>query len=142
LHIILESNQENCYRSIAYYVLIHLWLERFFFFFVLDPPTVTVEQPFYSVTTDNSVTLVCSVTSNLLITSIEWQRNVGGTLTTITSNTNTNTNSGSTITTLSVTIFSAASSDAGTYICFASNSVGIGQSTTTLSVTGSRCQAL
>jgi hypothetical protein len=34
----------------------------------------------------------------------------------------------------------AASSDVGTYTCFASNNVGTGQSTTTtLSVTGSKC---
>jgi hypothetical protein len=108
---------------------------------VLDPPTVTVQQPSYSVTTGNSVTLVCSVSSSLSITSVQWQRNVGGTITTITSNTNTNKYSGSTTTTPSLTIFSAASSDVGTYTCFATNSVGTGQSTTTtLSVTGSRCQ--
>jgi len=110
---------------------------------VLDPPTVTVQQSSYSVTTGNSVTLVCSVSSSLPITSVQWQRNVGGTITTINSNTNTNKYSGSTTTTPSLTIFSAASSDAGTYTCFATNSVGTGQSTTTtLSVSGSRCQAI
>jgi hypothetical protein len=113
------------------------------FSFVLDPPTVTVQQSSYSVTTGNSVTLVCSVSSSLPITSVQWQRNVGGTITTINSNTNTNKYSGSTTTTPSLTIFSAAQSDAGTYTCFASNSVGTGQSTTTtLSVSGSRCQAI
>jgi hypothetical protein len=76
------------------------------------------------------------VSSNLAITSVQWQRNVGGTITTITSSTNTNKYSGSTTTTPSLTIFSAQQSDVGTYTCFASNSVGTGQSTTTtLSVT-------
>jgi hypothetical protein len=45
--------------------------------------------------------------------------------------TNTNKYSGSTSSVPSLTIFNAASSDAGTYTCFASNSVGTGQSSTT-----------
>ena len=90
--------------------------------------------------TGNTVTLVCTVSSNLPVTSVQWQRNVGGTITTINSNTNTNKYSGSTTTTPSLTIFSVQQSDAGTYTCFASNSVGTGQSTTTtLSDTGSKC---
>ena len=110
------------------------------FSFVLDPPTVTVQQSSYSVTTGNSVTLVCSVSSSLSITSVQWQRNVGGSITTINSNTNTTKYSGSNTTTPSLTIFNVASSDVGTYTCFASNSVGTGQSTTTtLSDTGSKC---
>jgi hypothetical protein len=85
------------------------------------------------------VTLVCTVSSNLAITSVQWQRNIGGSITTITSNTKTNKYSGSTTTTPSLTIFSVQQSDVGTYTCFGSNSVGTGQSTTTtLSVTGSR----
>jgi hypothetical protein len=103
-------------------------------------PTVQVQQSSYSVNTGNTVTLVCTVSSNLAITSVQWQRNVGGTITTITSSTNTNKYSGSTTTTPSLTIFSAQQSDVGTYTCFASNSVGTGQSTTTtlsVTVTGS-----
>ena len=112
-----------------------------FYVFILisAPPTVQVQQPSYSVTTGNSVTLVCTVTSNLAVSSVTWQRNVGGTITTINPNTNTNKYSGSTTTTPSLTIFSAAQSDVGTYTCFATNSVGTGESTTTtLSVTGSK----
>ena len=100
-------------------------------------PTVQEQQPSYSVTTGNSVTLICTVSSSLPITSVQWQRNIGGSITTINSNTNTPKYSGSTTTTPSLTIFNAVSSDVGTYTCFASNSVGTGQSTTTtLSVTG------
>jgi hypothetical protein len=100
------------------------------FFNLIGVPTVQVQQPSYSVTTGSTVTLVCTVTSNLAITSVKWQRNVGGSITTINSNTNTNKYSGSTTTTPSLTIFNAASSDVGTYTCFASNSVGTGQSMT------------
>jgi hypothetical protein len=102
----------------------------------LAVPTVQVQQSSYLVNTGNTVTLVCTVSSNLPVTSVQWQRNIGGTITTINANTNTNKYSGSTTTAPSLTIFSASSSDVGTYTCFASNSVGTGQSTTTtLSVT-------
>ena len=100
-----------------------------------------MEQSSYSVTTDNTVTLVCTVSSSLPINNVQWQRNIEGSITTITSNTNKY--SGSTTTTPFLTIFSASSSDAGTYTCFASNSVGTGQSTTTtLSVTESRLTSI
>ena len=102
---------------------------------LLDPPTVQVQQSSYSVNTGNTVTLVCTVSSNLPITSVQWQRNIGGTITTINSNTNTNKYSGSTTSNPSLTIFNVQQSDAGTYTCFGSNSGGTGQSPTTLSVT-------
>ncbi|XP_076098442.1 hemicentin-1-like isoform X7 [Mytilus galloprovincialis] len=101
------------------------------------PPTVTVQQQSYSITIGESITLVCTVTSNLPVTSVQWERNIGGSVTTITSTTNTNKYSGSTPTTPSLTISNGAQSDSGDYTCFATNSVGTGQSTaTTLSVTG------
>ncbi|XP_063428594.1 hemicentin-1-like isoform X17 [Mytilus trossulus] len=100
-------------------------------------PTVQIQQPSYSALTGNIVTLVCSVTSNFAVTNVYWQRNVGGTIATISASTNTNKYGGSSSATPSLTIFNAAQSDVGTYTCFATNSVGTGQSTTTqLSVTG------
>jgi hypothetical protein len=108
-----------------------------FIIFFLDPPTVQVQQSSYSVTTGNTVTLVCTVTSNLPVTNVYWQRNIGGSVTTITVSTNPNKYSGSTTTTPSITIFSVQQSDVGTYTCYGSNSVGTDQSSTTLSVTGS-----
>ncbi|XP_071159630.1 hemicentin-1-like isoform X23 [Mytilus edulis] len=100
-------------------------------------PTVQIQQPSYSALTGNIVTLVCSVTSNLAVTNVYWQRNVGGTIETISATTNTNKYGGSSAATPSLTIFNAAQSDVGTYTCFSTNSVGTGQSTTTtLSVTG------
>jgi FtsP/CotA-like multicopper oxidase with cupredoxin domain len=50
-------------------------------------PTVEILQPTYSVTTGDSITLECTVTSNLPVTSVQWERNVDGTITTITSTT-------------------------------------------------------
>ena len=83
------------------------------------------------------MTLVCTVTSNLPITNVYWQRNIGGSTTRITTtNTNTNKYNGGTINTPSLTIYSVQQSDAGTYTCFGSNSVGTGQSSTTLGITG------
>ena len=82
------------------------------------------------------MTLVCTVSSSLPITSVQWQRNIGGTITTITT-TNTNKYSGSTTTTPSLTIFSVQQSDVEAYTCYGSNNVGTDQSSTTLSVTGS-----
>ena len=110
-----------------------------FYVHSIDVPTAQVQQPSYSVATGNSVTLVCTVSSNLTITNVQWQRSISGSITTINSNTNANKYNGSTTTTPSLTIFSTASSDVGNYTCFASNSVGTGKSTTTtLSVTGSK----
>lgn len=99
----------------------------------------TVAQNSYSVTTGQPVTLVCTVSSILPVTSVYWQSNIGGITTTITSSTNTAKYSGSTVANPSLTISSASSSDAGSYTCFATNSVGTGQSgATALSVTGSK----
>ncbi|XP_076088318.1 hemicentin-1-like [Mytilus galloprovincialis] len=101
-------------------------------------PTVSVQQSSYSVTLGIPVTLQCLVTSTLTVNSVYWQRNIGGDIKQITFSTNTNKYSGSTKTTPSLTIFNAAQSDAGTYTCFAINSVGPGHSaSTTLTVTGS-----
>jgi hypothetical protein len=99
--------------------------------YISDPPTVQIQQSSYSVTTGNSVTFVCTVTSTLPITTVYWQRNFGGSTSNINANANTGKYSGSTVNTPSLTIYNADSSDAGTYTCSASNSVGTGQSTTT-----------
>lgn len=102
-------------------------------------PTVSVKQSSYSVTPGIPVTLQCLVVSTLTVNSVYWQRNIGGYIKYITSTTNNNKYSGSTTTTPSLTIFNAAQSDVGTYTCFATNSVGNGNSTTTtLSVIGSK----
>ena len=77
------------------------------------------------------------MTSNLPITNIFWQMNIAGTTTTITSDTNTIKYSGSTSNNPSLEIFNTDLNDTGEYTCFASNSVGTGESSViTLNVTG------
>ena len=127
-YIALYFSTDKCYITILCSINCVLFLAV---------PTVQVQQSSYSVNSGNTVTLVCTVSSNLPVTSVQWQRNIGGSITTINSNTNTNKYSGSTTTTPSLTIFSVQQSDVGTYTCYGSNSVGTGQSSTTLSVTGS-----
>ncbi|XP_069133480.1 hemicentin-1-like isoform X12 [Argopecten irradians] len=98
-------------------------------------PTVTISQNAYSTNTGNSITLGCTVSANPAHTSVFWQRNVGsGTETLTIDGVN---YSGSTVNSPSLTVLNAATSDTGTYTCFATNSVGTGQSSaTTLTVTG------
>ncbi|XP_069115359.1 hemicentin-1-like isoform X2 [Argopecten irradians] len=98
-------------------------------------PSVSVTQSAYSITTGSSITLGCSVSGNPTVTSVYWQRNTGSGSQSITID---NVKfSGATVSTPSLTVNSASSSDAGSYTCFAVNSVGTGQSATTLSVSGS-----
>ncbi|XP_069133193.1 protein sax-3-like [Argopecten irradians] len=98
-------------------------------------PTVTVTQSAYSTTTGTSVTLTCTVSSSTTVTSVFWQRTIGGNTVTLTID---NVNySGSSPSTPSLTIIAADSGDAGSYTCFAVNSAGTGNSAaTTLYVTG------
>ena len=91
----------------------------------------------YNVNLGETVTLQCSVTADPLHTSVYWQKVTGGSTSTIIIN-----NSkyeGSTVTNPSLTIKNAASGDAGTYYCYATNSVGTGGSTqVVIGVTGSK----
>lgn len=71
-------------------------------------------------------------------TNVYWQKIKSGMTTTITSNTNSNRYGGSVVQKPSLEIFSVVEDDAATYVCFAKNNVGTGQSSQiTLSVNGS-----
>lgn len=84
------------------------------------------------------MTLVCTVTSNPSATSVSWQFTRNGVTTTIDVVNNNNKYGGSTLNVPSLTIFNAANSDQGDYVCRATNQFGTGSSqTTTLTVTGS-----
>ena len=114
------------------------WLQiHSFYIFFLDIPIVTVASNQYSVNIGNSITLECTVVASPTHNSVYWERNVNGVSTRITLNTGKY--SGSTVNTPSLTISNAENNDEGFYICFATNSVGTGQSANTfLDVIGSK----
>ncbi|OWF56211.1 Titin [Mizuhopecten yessoensis] len=100
------------------------------------PPTPSIAQTAYSVITGQSITLVCTVTSDPAHSTVYWQRFNNGQAQSITIDGNKY--SGATVNSPSLVISNAAASDQGSYICFATNTVGTGQSSqTVLSVTGS-----
>lgn len=70
----------------------------------------------------------CTVTSSPAHTSVYWQRISGNGVTQTITVQNNNKYSGSTVQTPSLTILTADGNDVGEYICFATNSVGTGQS--------------
>ena len=98
-------------------------------------PVVNIPQSSYTVNVGGTVTLTCTVTANPTHTNVCWQRVVNGVSTTVTIG---NRYSGSTVSTPSLTISNAGQSDSGFYVCYASNSVGTGNSQQTfLDVQGS-----
>jgi hypothetical protein len=104
---------------------------------MLGIPIVNIPQSQYSVTVGNSITLTCTVTSNPTHTSVKWVRVLNNVNTDIAINNNKY--SGSTVNTPSLTISSADNSDGGYYTCYATNSIGTGQSQNTfLNVVGSK----
>ena len=106
-------------------------------YFFPDTPVVTVLSNQYSVNIGASRTLECTVTASPTHNNVYWQRNINGVSTTITINNNKY--SGSTVSNPSLTINNADNNDEGFYICFATNSVGLGQSANTfLDVLGSK----
>lgn len=101
-------------------------------------PVVTIPQAQYSVTVGNNILMECNIDANPAHTNVLWRKIVNGQPTDITIG---NRFSGSTVAIPSLTINSAQSSDAGYYVCYASNSVGTGQSAQTyLNVVGSKSE--
>ncbi|XP_052674345.1 hemicentin-1-like isoform X2 [Crassostrea angulata] len=104
-----------------------------------SPPSVNFGSSSYSVTTGQSIQLVCFVSASPTATDIAWtfQSNTGGGTTTITSST-----SGYSLTTTTsytqstLTVLSAQSSNGGTYTCRATNLVGTRSASVSLSVSG------
>lgn len=82
----------------------------------------------------------CSVSATPAVTSVQWQftSNSGNTIT-ITQSTSKYT-VGSDMSAPNLTVNSAALSDAGSYACSATNIVGTGSDTATLTITGSKSQ--
>lgn len=84
--------------------------------------------------------MVCTVTATPTHTNVYWRKIANGVSTDITV-TNNNKYSGSTVNSPSLEVRNADLNDEGNYVCFASNSVGTGQSSQTfLDVTGGRIE--
>ncbi|VDH97621.1 Hypothetical predicted protein [Mytilus galloprovincialis] len=99
-------------------------------------PIVTVTTSAYIVDVNSSITLDCQVTANPTHTSVFWQKVTGGNTETI--YIHGGKYNGSSISNPSLNISDVEFSDAGTYYCYARNSVGTGSSTqVVLAVSGS-----
>lgn len=104
-------------------------------------PIVNIGSTSYSVNYGNSITLVCTVTSNPVHTSVTWNKIQNGVSTTI--SVNSGKYSGGTVSQPSLVINNAGNSDEAFYICSATNSVGKGQSSQTyLDVVGGELMML
>lgn len=87
----------------------------------------------------STVTIGCSVSANPSETSVYWQKIQNGVTTTINAGSNQNKYGGSTVQSPSLQIFNVDQSDQANYVCFATNSVGTGNSQpSTLNVLGSK----
>lgn len=98
---------------------------------------VVVSDPQYSVIQGHSVTLQCTVSASPAISSVSWERIISGVATTLTIDGQKF--SGAQVQNPDLVINGASTSDEGSYVCTAINSVGIGRSAeTSLDVTGSK----
>uniref|UniRef100_A0A8W8JBU7 Ig-like domain-containing protein n=1 Tax=Magallana gigas TaxID=29159 RepID=A0A8W8JBU7_MAGGI len=102
-------------------------------------PTPFIPLTSYSVLIGNDVLIPCTVSANSAATLIQWQftSNSGSSIS-ISQSTTKYTLVGDSTTTSNLTINSAALTDAGTYRCSATNSVGTGSDSATLTITGSK----
>lgn len=99
-------------------------------------PRVTIEKDSYTVNEGNAVTLACTVLSSTSsnVISVLWQTIENGVSSTLNVN-DPSKYSGASVSSPSLTIFNAESSDNGQYRCTATNTVGTGESAiTTLKV--------
>jgi hypothetical protein len=104
-----------------------------------DTPQVNILSSTYSVNVGSSVTLQCTVSANPIHTTVYWKRITNEVSTDVNVFTNSNRYGGSTVNSPSLIISNAVTSDEGFYVCYATNSVGTGQSSQTyLDVAGSK----
>jgi hypothetical protein len=109
--------------------IIFVFLLKMLFVLHTDEPTVQVTQSSYMVNYFSSVTLGCTVTSVLNQTSVQWfQLNNNQYKAVILSS---NKYNGSTVSSPSLELDAVSNTDAGQYVCTATNTNGTGLSTPT-----------
>lgn len=91
----------------------------------VQPPTINISKSTVSGTSGKSVTLTCSVTSSETVKDVYWKKDGKAK---INSSSNSKKYSGCSASTPSLTILNVEKNDAGSYICFAKNSGGQGES--------------
>ena len=102
-----------------------------------DIPSVTIALSNYNANIGATVTLGCTVIASPSVTSVYWRRIVNNQQQNI--DASNSKYSGSTVSSPSLVISNAALSDEGSYVCFATNSIGTGSSQQTfLDVIGSK----
>lgn len=97
-----------------------------------EPPTVVVTLPNYQTDFGNSVTLGCTVTANPVHTIVYWRKIVNGVSSNINVGSSGGKYSGSTVSSPSLVVNNANLDDKASYVCYAENSIGVGQSTSTV----------
>ncbi|XP_048778626.2 hemicentin-1-like isoform X2 [Ostrea edulis] len=99
-------------------------------------PTPNIPLGSYSVLIGNNIQIPCSVSADPAVTSVEWTFTSSSGGTTTISQSTTKYTLASAMSAPNLTINSAALTDAGTYTCLASNIVGTGSDSATLTITG------
>jgi len=101
----------------------------------VDRPSVEIPSPLYNVILGDNITLVCTITSDLPVTKIQWQKKRGGIFTDV--YIDDVAFHGSSTSDPSLTLIGARFIDEGEYLCIATNYAGSENSNiTTLNVTG------
>lgn len=102
------------------------------FHLLLAIPQVQILQDSYSANYGTSITLDCIVTAVPLHTVVTWRKTKSGTATNINVAASSGKYSGGTVSSPSLVINSANLDDEASYVCSAANSIGIGNSSSTV----------
>lgn len=110
----------------------------------LDAPTVQITSTIFPVLIGSQIILGCNVVANPPATEVYWIfLDLSNQQTVIRQNTNVAKYGGVTLQSPSLVLKSAEFSDEGKYTCYASNSIGTGNSLTAdLDVTGSKLRSI
>ena len=127
----MELFRQCWFCGISYqWDIIFVFLLNILFVLHTDEPTVQVTQSSYIANYSSSVTLGCTVTSVLSQTSVQWFRLNNNQYKAIILSSNKY--DGSTVSSPSLKLHAVSYTDAGQYVCTATNTNGTGLSTPTL----------